>query len=203
MKKCAVFLIRISDNPISMWFAGRTYQSWTNAGYEVQIIEAVTPETMHDCGIDIKFAPIKVMGRQKRPFSETEKAVFYSHAKVLKTIAKKTNPAIVLEHDAELIKPLPDDIYDMDITALGCTPKSNGHYSQTPALSYLIYPKMAQRLYNYLTTIDCKGNVDAYINQHMKDYGSNSKHVHHVRHLKDNEIGNTIDHPFIEGLTDG
>ena len=198
MRKCAVFLIRISDNPISMWFAGRTYQSWTNAGYNVQIIEAETPTTMNNCGIDISFSPIKVMGRQRRPFSETEKAVFYSHAKVLRLISRKTNPAIVLEHDAELVKPLPDDIFDMDITALGCTPKGDGKISQAPALSYFIRPNMANSLFKFLTSIDCKGNVDAYINDYMKKYGSNNKHIHHVKHLKDDNIGNTIEHPFIE-----
>lgn len=183
-----------------MWFAGRSYQSWVDAGYDIQIVEAETPSTMNDCGIDINFSPIKVMGRQRRPFSETEKAVFYSHAKVLRIISRKSNPAIVLEHDAELIKPLPDDIYDMDITALGCTPKGNGRIAQTPALAYLIYPNIANRLYKFLTSIECKGNVDAYINDYMKEYGSNDKHIHHVRHMKDNEIGNTIDHPYITGL---
>jgi hypothetical protein len=138
------------------------------------------------------------MGRQRRPFSETEKAVFYSHAKVLRLISRKTNPAIVLEHDAELVKPLPDDIFDMDITALGCTPKGDGKISQTPALSYFIRPNMANSLFKFLTSIDCKGNVDAYINDYMKKYGSNNKHIHHVKHLKDDNIGNTIEHPFIE-----
>lgn len=92
---------------------------------------------MGDDGIKINIAPIKKMGRQRRPFSETEKAIFYSHAKVLSIIARKTSPAIVIEHDAELVKPLPDDLNDMGIASLGCINGPGNRVSQTPALSIL------------------------------------------------------------------
>lgn len=197
MKKPAVFLIRISDNPISMWFAGRSYESWYNAGFtDIQIIEAITPETMHDCGIDIKFAPIKSFGKYQRPFSDTEKCIFYSHAKALKIIQRKTNPGIILEHDAELIEPLSDDVYKYDITSLGSIRHVNGKFGQTPALSYLITPKISKMLYKHLTTITCHGNVDAYINEFMVKYGTQLKHINHVNHMKDETIGNTIVHPI-------
>jgi GR25 family glycosyltransferase involved in LPS biosynthesis len=199
MHKPAVFLIRISDNPISMWFAGRSYESWTKAGYGVQIVEAVTPETMGDDGIKINIAPIKKMGRQRRPFSETEKAIFYSHAKVLSIIARKTSPAIVIEHDAELIKPLPDDLNDMGIASLGCINGPGNRVSQTPALAYYIKPNIAKKLLEHLTTISCEGNVDAYINDYMKHYGTNNKYISHVNHMMDSTLGTTIEHPDIKG----
>jgi len=209
MRKPVVFLIRISDNPVSMWFAGRSYESWTKAGYGVQIVEAVTPATMGDDGIKINIAPIKKMGRQRRPFSETEKAIFYSHAKVLSIIARKTSPAIVIEHDAELIKPLPEEeLNKLDIASLGGImgfpefagipnqPKSNS-WRSTPALAYFIKPPTAKLLYNHLTTIKCEGNVDAYINDFMIKYGTNSKFNTHVNHMYDATVGNTIIHPIL------
>ena len=54
----------MTDNPISMWFAGNTYESWKSAGYMVEIVEAVTPDTIKDFRWELIFEPIKKLGSQ-------------------------------------------------------------------------------------------------------------------------------------------
>lgn len=193
MLKPSVFVIRISDNPVSMWFAGRTTYSWESAGYQVQIVEAVTPETMDDQYDQLNFASTKVHGQNKRPFTETEKAVFYSHIKVLEIAARKQSPSIIVEHDGECIQPwLNPSIYDEEIVPLA---------NKMPAVGYFIRAKAAQELAKRLKITQLKGNLDFYIWEKMLEYNTSSEmnlYRNIVMHNLDPSIGNTIEHPDYE-----
>ena len=67
-----------------------------------------------------------------------------------------------------------------------------------PLLAYYIKPNIAKKLLEHLTTISCEGNVDAYINDYMKHYGTNNKYISHVNHMMDSTLGTTIEHPDIK-----
>jgi len=193
MLKPSVLCIRITDNPVSMWFAGRTTHSWESAGYNVEIIEAVTPKTMGSEYDQLNFAQTKIMGKTKRPFTETEKAVFYSHLKALEIASRKQSPCIIVEHDGECIQPwLNPSIYEEEIIPLSKT---------MPAVGYFVKAKPAKELVQQLKQIRLKGNLDYYIWEKMLEYRKSdemSVYRNIVMHNLDVSVGNTIEHPDYE-----
>lgn len=193
MKKPNVFVIRISSDPVSMWFAGRTTMSWENAGYTVNIIEAATPKNMYEEYSQLTFAPMKLMGKTKRPFTETEKAVFYSHLRVLEIASRKASPSIIVEHDGECQQPwLPPSLYDHKVMPL-C--------ASWPAVGYYITASVARELCKTLYTTSLKGNLDYYVWKEMLSHNSKdemNRYSNIVMHRKDPSVGNTIEHPDYE-----
>ena len=193
--KPAVHMLRIKESPISMWFAGQSYVSWKNLGYEVNFIDAITPQTMDDYPNQLNFSDLKTSGKYQRPFSPTEKAVFYSHIKALNDARRKSSPSIIIEHDAELLCTLDPKILDCNIAALGHSLISERTKVTTPALAYYITPVIADLLYKYLLRTHIKSNLDAYVMNYMVKYNDDEKFNYHVLHLKDESLGTTIDHP--------
>lgn len=189
-----VYMLRMSHHPVSMWYAGRTYESWTKAGYEVNIVEAVTPETMKE---ELKYVgfefDIKRGGQRQRPFTEAEKAVFYSHAKILRLAKANENPSIILEHDAVLRD---GPIENFDITNFDACPlcKTNLYW---PAVAYWIKKRTAKYLLEHMVSQVIDHNYDAYlwkimhINKEKDDF---NPFIHYVNHEKDPILGNTLDH---------
>lgn len=191
-EKITVFLIRISDNPVSMWFAGRAAKSWENAGYNIEIVEAVKPETMDDQDYQLNFADTKERGKTKRPYTETEKAVFYSHIKALEIASRKASPCIIIEHDAECIQPwLNPEIYDEEIVPLAVN-------AEPPTVAYFIKAKAAKELVEHFKSIKIVGNLDHYVYHKMLEYRKADEmglYRNIVMHNIDPSIGSTIEHP--------
>jgi len=75
--------------------------SWTEANFDVQLYDAVTPETIADQVDQIQFIP-KGDGRDN---TNTEIACFYSQYNLWKRCYETGTPTLVLEHDALLFEP--------------------------------------------------------------------------------------------------
>jgi len=100
-----VYMIAMTDHPISQMYVREVMPSWEDHGITPKIHEATTPKDLayrNQLTFDIKRT-----GREKRPFTSTEKAVWYSHFDLwCKCVIQ--GPFIIVEHDSKLMKPLPD-----------------------------------------------------------------------------------------------
>lgn len=97
-----VFMIGMSDHPISLMYQREIASSWAN--YKLIKFEATTPKDLVYKNT-LKFST-KTTGK-KREFTSTEKAVWYSHFE-LWCHCINIGPLIIIEHDSKLVKPLPD-----------------------------------------------------------------------------------------------
>lgn len=188
-----IYLTRIPDNPVSMYYAGITYCSWKVSGYDISFIDAVTPETMHHQYFKLNQSKIKIgnFGNADRPFSESELATQYTQVKMFDMIARSKKPAIVLEHDAVLVDDLPD-LSNYFITTI--------HAIGLPGVGYYITPRAAYRLKRYMMHSDTPldKNWDTYLWMVMREYHSEEeieKTRFIVDHYYDADLSNTMEHP--------
>lgn len=101
MSEFETWMIRIKGNNISEGYANYCLPSWTNAGFDVQLYDAVTPETIADQPDQIEFIP----KGDSRDNTDTEIACFYSQYNLWKRCYETGTPTLVLEHDALLFNP--------------------------------------------------------------------------------------------------
>jgi hypothetical protein len=187
-KDIPIFLLKIPDNPVSMYYAGITYCSWTLSGYKVTLVDAVCPKTMHSQKFKLNQSEIR---KKIAPFSEGELAAQYTHTKMFDMISESKKPAIVLEHDAVLVDDLPD-LSNYVITTL--------HAIGLPGVAYYITPRAAYRLKKEMMHRDkpLTCNWDYYLWMTMLHYHSEEeieKTRFIVDHYFDPEMGNTMEHP--------
>ena len=98
-------MIAMTDHPISQMYVREVMPSWEDHGITPTIHEATTPKDLayrNQLTFDIKRG-----GRKKRPFTSTEKSVWYSHFDLWCKCINE-GPLIIIEHDSKLMKPLPD-----------------------------------------------------------------------------------------------
>ena len=122
-----VWMIQIKDNPISMYYRGRVETSWKD--YDLRFYDAVTPATMqeedfnHFLNFDKKRGTIE--------FSETEKAVWYSHVNLW--VKARRKPIMIIEHDALLLESIDAEWFENDMVCFGHTGKN---MKNLPGLAY-------------------------------------------------------------------
>ena len=134
-----VLMIRMKGHEKSEEYAEVSRKTWEKRGYSVTYMDAITPETMHTFeDPQIRFAyKIAIRSVEKRRqklqkdkgfkfegiFSDTEKAVWYSHVKAWRQVASGDEPTIICEHDAKLrrkyIPCMNHDFYMMTKNILG------------------------------------------------------------------------------------
>lgn len=191
-------MIAISDNPVSMYYAGATTDSWVRHGFEVQRWEAFTPKSLPFVK-DLAFG-IKKFGRGgPRDFTETEKAIWYSQYYLWKMVARKSNPAIIIEHDAYL-HTAPDIQNWGDYEFVGFCESWTGR-NITTAAAYWLTPNWAKKLLDGIEELFPKGkkrinmNVDAYIHTIMDNNpGKGVLKKGFSRQYQDAKLGTTIHH---------
>jgi hypothetical protein len=178
-----VWMIQIPDNPTSMYYRGRVEASWE--GYNVKYFNAITPETMDKLGY-LHFGK----KRDTIEFTPTEKAVWYSHVELWAKARKK--PIIIIEHDAMLVLPIPDNLLweKHDMVCLGHTGKNK---KALPGLAYYLKPAVATRMVKDAKSIDnITWNSDGTIHGYC---GKNGVFVtKHVSQIQNRSIGTTIEH---------
>lgn len=177
-----VWMIQMSSSPQSMYYRGRVEESWD--GYNVKYFEAITPETMDEKGY-LTFGK----KRDTIEFTPTEKAVWYSHVELWAKARKK--PILILEHDALLVKPIPERIWQQnDMVCFGHTGKSK---RALPGLAYYLTPEIATRMVN-----DVKGISNITWNSDGTIHGYCGKNgvfeTDHVYQVQNRSIGTTIEH---------
>lgn len=195
--KPAVFLIRIKNNPVSMWEAGRTYERWTEKGFSVNLVDAYTPETYHNSPYKLNFE-LKRNKTNVRKFTESEKAVFFSHLAALDIAKRKASPSIIIEHDAKLIGDIPEEILKQRIVPLGHALR-DGKQSILPCLAYMITPELAGYFVEDLTLRTITLNIDGYMWEFANSYAGPEHVYDYMLNVQQNEefredLGTTIDH---------
>jgi hypothetical protein len=99
-----IFMIVMTGHPISDMYKRLVTPSWR--GKKIHFFEAVTPKDL-PYKTALKFGK-KVTRKNTREFTDTEKAVWYSHYELWCKCIQLRESILILEHDSMLTKPLPD-----------------------------------------------------------------------------------------------
>ena len=165
-------MIAMTDHPISQMYVREVLPSWKEHDITPTMHEATTPKDLayrNQLIFDIKRG-----GRNKRPFTSTEKAVWYSHFDLWCKCVNE-GPLIIVEHDSKLMKPLPDMSkegykflsYSSDRhngIAIG-----SGYYLTSPVAERLVANTVSKKI--RLNSDGFIGNVlNYYAQKKMKDY---------------------------------
>ena len=216
MSRPDVWMISISDNPVSQHYRDICKPTWEEQGFNVIDFEAVTPETVEKEGMDeLEFFKIIRKDGSTRDFTETEKAIWWSHFVLWHKCLIRKKPIIVAEHDAFVRKELPSVLYrpsKLKFAFLGTAKGRNleGKYVLAPCTAYYLTPEIASELVKVrfkrwsskvvgLDPVGIYMNVDGYmlseywrINKEGKKRVKNYKQC--VKQIVDDDIGTTIEH---------
>lgn len=170
-KNIEIWMIGISHSEVSRMYMNYTMGSWDN--YKLNIFPAITPRDLHKHN-SLSFL---YTGPSKRPFTDTEKAVWYSHYLLWKKCWSEKKPLIIIEHDSILRK----DIGEVGRTKLLSfltdrkpvknDPIDNGNIL-SPGSGYVVFPYDIIQLINYSESVPIDSNVDGYIRSYVQSkYG--------------------------------
>lgn len=175
-----VWMIVMPDNPISMYYRGRVEESWKD--YNLNFFDAITPENNTKTYLNFGKKHGKI------DYSPTEIAVWYSHVELWAKAREK--PIIIIEHDALLVEPIPEDLFENDIVMLGHTTKRK---LKLPCLAYYLKPDMARTMVNgvKLTKV-VTSQPDGSVNNTCEKFGVYA--TKHVYQIKNDSVGTTIEH---------
>lgn len=146
------------------WRQKEVLPSWE--GYEVNIFDAITPDTMHLVEEKLNFSDYKVtVLKGKTPFEPTEKASFTSHVLMWKKCADAQRPFLIIEEDVKLGRSIPRWLNTRGLLPIAV--KNNRSKTLTPAAAYLVKPFMAKKMYEYFVVRQHRitYNVDHHIKQ--------------------------------------
>ena len=180
--KPEVWMIQMPDNPRSMYYRGRTEMSWIDRGYDLKFFEATTPENNTKSFLNFG------LKRDTIEFTPTEIAVWYSHVEMWAKARSK--PIIIVEHDAMLLEPIPEELFEHEMVCLGHTTKRK---TLLPGLAYFLTPHLATRMVaDVKNTKKITWNSDGSISSYNVKYGHTAKD--YVFQIKNSSIGTTIEH---------
>lgn len=142
--------------------------SWTKQGFEVNHFEAITPATMPNF---LKFGTkdrlVNSIKKNKlAEFTETEKAIWYSHFTLWKKCLDSNTPFVIIEQDNILTEKFPTTwrLYRLKYF---CQASKPDRYSPTkkrkftPAAGYVLTPEGAEFIINHtLNKPEQQSNVD-------------------------------------------
>jgi hypothetical protein len=190
--KPEVHMIAITDNPISMHYRDICAPSWTDHGYTVRHFEALTPVDI--VGANILNITKKMRSpRREVEFTETERAVWYSHYYSWMLCRQLDTPIIVAEHDIMLLDDLDEDVFNYDIACLSHVTRSNGKTAKLAGGAYYITPRGAKILCGIKNkSTEIIANSDAWIHRTCDDYGK--WFMFSTTQIQDPEIGVTVIH---------
>jgi hypothetical protein len=86
-----------------------TVPKWEKEGLKVNLFDAITPNTMYDLPYQLKFGMKENLNRNPVEFTETEKAVWYSHFCLWEKCVIEDKPFLILEEDTRPIKKVPQN----------------------------------------------------------------------------------------------
>ena len=189
-----IYMIGMSEHPVSQMYVRTVLPSWKKHGYEVDMFEAITPKDLY------KKNKLTFGTKSKgRPFSLTEIAVWYSHFELWCECLKTQKPFLIIEHDAKLVKPLPD-LSDVAYKFLAYHDRDYGNPNDqgkvmAPGVGYYITPLIAQRFVSHAIALQpLKYNSDghiAYFTSHKRE--EQLKDFYYIEQFSIDGL-NTIDH---------
>lgn len=190
-------MIQMSNDMCSVKHRNDTVKSWREHGYNVRYYQAVTPKTLDKQSQPIQFGK----KRDKIEFTDTEKAVWYSHRNLWRFCEQKMQPIIIIEHDAKLVKDIPCNLFDeCDIIGLSHTPFINRKTGETDydrilrsaGVGYYLTPQIATKMVLGLNKKIITTNSDCYIHIHIEELGG--WNIEHIQQTFNEEYGTTIEH---------
>ena len=151
-------MISMSDCEISQHYKNICKPNWEEKGFVVNNFEAATPSKNPDIlnSQAIKFEKKIKMDGQIYEFTETEKAVWYSHLFLWMKSWHSNTPIIVAEHD---VKPL-EDISIEEGVGFAYLCHSPENKTLLPCGAYYMSPKLAE----YLSERAMEGYKHMYLN---------------------------------------
>jgi len=178
-----VWMIQMPNNPRSMYYRGRVEESWKD--YNLNFFNAITPEDNDKNYLDF------AKKRGKIEFTPTEKAVWYSHVEMWARARSK--PILIIEHDAMLVEPIPDEIFEADMACIGNP--GGGSKKTLSGLAYYLTPAIAKVMVNTIKhQKKITWNSDATIHDTCRKFGIFEPK--YVTQIKNDSIGTTIEHLY-------
>jgi hypothetical protein len=144
----------------SLYYSSICLDAWEEMGYSVEWFEATVPETMGD---GLIFSKRKFGNGNK--FTETEKAIWYSHHRMWESI---TEPTYIIEHDTYPIRRLVDQT-GKEAALFSMFPRNVDAWLGaekdwlSPGSGYYITPETASKLISNIKNRTIRQNVDGYI----------------------------------------
>ena len=188
--KPEVWMIAITDNPVSIYFKSEVMPSWGE--YVVNHFEAKTPK---DLSVDCDFLNLTFKQRKNLmiEFSVTEKAVWYSHYFLWKHCWDTQTPIIIVEHDVKLLEDIEDEVFGYDMVCLCNDTRDNSdHKPKLAGGAYYIKPLAARKLMEVRHNKKIITNSDAWIHVVCDRFGK--WYSHKCQQFKNSEVGTTIVH---------
>lgn len=181
-----VFIIQISGNEISQHYLKQMLPSWQI--YDPVLFEAIVPDNLrHRCLLQFG------KKRDKIEFTETEKAVWYSHYECWDLCWKIKEPIIVVEHDVHRIKSIDPTIFNEKMACIAHT--MNG---KKPAKlgggAYYITPSAARRLLTARHAKNINYNSDVWIHRLCDKIGRWDMMT--CKQINDDNVGRTVEHLY-------
>jgi GR25 family glycosyltransferase involved in LPS biosynthesis len=87
-----------------------TVPKWEKEGLKVNLFDAIKPNTMYDLPYQLKFGMKENVNRNPVEFTETEKAVWYSHLQLWEKCSIGNMTFLIIEEDTKPKKRFPNSI---------------------------------------------------------------------------------------------
>ena len=189
-KSYNIYMIVMDNHPISLMYSRITIPTWEKHDYKIKKFNAITPKDLY------KKSKLEFSNNRARKFTNTEKAVWYSHFELWCKCLNDFTPMVIIEHDSKLVKPLPDlskeghkflSFIDRDFG------KKRGIYL-APGSGYYITPIVAQRLISYAVSKPIMLNSDGHLANLLNiDKQEKAENFYYIEQINIDGL-NTIDH---------
>lgn len=159
--------------------------SWQQQGFTVNIFNGIIPSELNNRKEKINFDhKVRIVDKTPTPFTDTEKAVWYSHFELWKRCVSDNIPIMIVEEDVVPIRKIPKN-WKIDGLKTLCWNENK----ISPAGCYIITPKKAETMIENCLNRKITYNVDAYI----KAYRS-ARNICKVKYTKQLKRVSTIAH---------
>jgi len=185
-----IYMIIMDEHPISQMYSRTTIPSWKKQGYKINKFNAVTPKDLYSK------STLTFGNKGERNFTQTEKAVWYSHFELWCKCLNNKKPMLILEHDSKLVKKLPN-LSKEGYKFLSFINRDFGRYKGkhlAPGSGYYITSLIAQRLISHAVCKPIRQNSDGHLATHMNHFRQKKLNDYHYIEQINIDGLNTIDH---------
>lgn len=164
-----IWMISLLDHPNMTVIRNKSISLWEKQGFKINLFPAITPNLISKIIPQLNFSTKQLKVNKAAPvgFSDTEKAIFYSHYMLWKKSYDENKALMILEEDAIPIKSIPK-IWDIERISLLGIPVATG---------YIITPIKGKALIDDIQTRTIKGPVDGFLYSHTILKNSNERYI--------------------------
>lgn len=194
----------MSEHPVSQFYVSKVLPSWERNNYEVELFEAVTPLDLPKFD-ELGFQYLTYKDHSfRRDFTETERAVWYSHYLLWEKCVRNERPMVIIEHDSRLLRHIPVDLKGpkflsfVNDTWTVHRKASNGDPGDdatrrylAPGSGYWLTPKVAEAMILTALNMDINLQVDGFLRRFIPVHEKSD--VYFIEQINIDGL-NTIDH---------